>query len=155
MRYKKIGKGRVHRRESCKNVNLGREFPGTQKQERCARRNAWDLAKDVYKLKREAKDTFYSPAEAWVMPAPSSKNLEEREFVIDSRASMHMLSKKDLGSGELETLRRSRNPTTVATADGEVQTNARSSSLRACAIARKQSCSSIVWKFLRRARLHL
>ena len=36
---------------------------------------------------------------------------------------MHMLSKKNLSSGELETLPRSTNPTTVATANGEVQTN--------------------------------
>ena len=36
---------------------------------------------------------------------------------------MHMLSKKDLSSDETETLRRSRNPTTVVTANGEVQTN--------------------------------
>ena len=36
---------------------------------------------------------------------------------------MHMLSKKDLSSDEMETLRRSRNPTTVVTASGEVQTN--------------------------------
>ena len=34
-----------------------------------------------------------------------------------------MLSKKDLSSDELDTLRRSRNPTTVMTASGEVQTN--------------------------------
>ena len=34
-----------------------------------------------------------------------------------------MLSKKVLSSDEMETLRRSRNPTTVATANGEVQTN--------------------------------
>ena len=36
---------------------------------------------------------------------------------------MHMLSKKDCSSDELDTLRRSRNPTTVVTANGEVQTN--------------------------------
>ena len=36
---------------------------------------------------------------------------------------MHMLSKKDLSSDEMDTLRRSRNPTTVVTANGEVQTN--------------------------------
>ena len=36
---------------------------------------------------------------------------------------MHMLSKKDLRSGELETLKRSRSPITVLTANGEVQTN--------------------------------
>ena len=31
------------------------------------------------------------------------KKPEEREFVVDSGASMHMLSKKDLSSGQLET----------------------------------------------------
>ena len=36
---------------------------------------------------------------------------------------MHMLSKKDLSSDEMDTLRRSRNPTTVVTANGEVQTH--------------------------------
>ena len=35
---------------------------------------------------------------------------------------MHMVSKKDLNSAELETMRISRNPTTVMTANGEVQT---------------------------------
>ena len=73
-------------------------------------RDAWDLAKDVYKLKNEKTDTFYSPAEARVLPAPSSENPEDREFVIDSGASLHMLSRRDLSSGGLETLRRSRNP---------------------------------------------
>ena len=35
----------------------------------------------------------------------------------------HMLSKKDLSSGELATLRKSRNPTPVITVNGEVQMN--------------------------------
>ena len=35
---------------------------------------------------------------------------------------MHTLSKKELSSEELETLRRPRNTTTVVTANGEVQT---------------------------------
>ena len=36
---------------------------------------------------------------------------------------MHMLSRKELSSDEMETLRRSWNSTTVVTATGEVQTN--------------------------------
>ena len=36
---------------------------------------------------------------------------------------MHMISKKDLNSAELETVTTSRSPTTVIAADGEVQTN--------------------------------
>ena len=34
---------------------------------------------------------------------------------------MHMVSEKDLNSAELETMRTSRSPTTVMTANGEVQ----------------------------------
>ena len=41
---------------------------------------------------------------------PVSQNTEERMFVVDSGASMHMLSKKDFHSDELDTLRKSRNP---------------------------------------------
>ena len=36
---------------------------------------------------------------------------------------MHMISKKDLNSAELETVTTSRSPMTVITANGEVQTN--------------------------------
>ena len=36
---------------------------------------------------------------------------------------MHMISRKDLNSAELETVTTSRSPTTVTTANGEVQTN--------------------------------
>ena len=39
------------------------------------------------------------------------------------RHRQHMLSKKDLSSGELETLKRSFSPMTVVTAHVEVQTN--------------------------------
>ena len=46
----------------------------------------------------------------------------QREFVVDSGASMHMLSRKDLNSAELETVRVYKSPTTVVTANGEVQT---------------------------------
>ena len=86
----------------------------TLHQERCARRAEWDSAKNVYKLKHTDKATLYFPIEARAMPASTSKKTpEEREFVVDSGASMHMLSKKDMSSEELETLRRSRTPTAV------------------------------------------
>ena len=39
---------------------------------------------------------------------------------MDSGASMHMISKKDLNSAELETVTTSRSPMTVIIADGEV-----------------------------------
>ena len=94
----------------------------TERQQRCSRGKAWNLAKNVFTLKEKDKATFYSPSEEWALPAASTKEPEEREFVVDSGASMHMARKKDLNSAELETMRMSRNPTTVMTANGEVQT---------------------------------
>ena len=94
----------------------------TERQQRCARGKAWNLAKNKNKLKEKDKATFYSPSEEGVLLAASTKEPEEREFVVDSGASMHIVSKKDLNSAELETMRMSRNPTTVMTANGEVQT---------------------------------
>ena len=58
-----------------------------------------------------------------VMLAPTSKSPEERELVVDSGASMHVMRNKDSSSYELDTLRRSKNPTVVLTANGEVHTN--------------------------------
>ena len=63
--------------------------------ERCARKAASELAKKNYKLKNSDKATFYIPGEVKAMPAPTSKRPEEREFVVDSGASMHMMSKKE------------------------------------------------------------
>ena len=97
----------------------------TEWQERCAREAAWKLAKKYPKISKEKdKTTLFSPSENRCLPAPSTLKLEEREFVVDSGASMHMSSKKDLNSAELETLTTSRTPTTVITANGEVQTDA-------------------------------
>ena len=56
------------------------------------------------------------------LPASDLKP-EEREFVVDSGASMHMISKKDLRDAEMDTLTKSCSPTIVITANGEVQTH--------------------------------
>ena len=75
------------------------------------------------KLKERHTSTFFSPTEDRCLPSPSKIKPEEREFVVDSGASMHMISRKDLNSAELETVTTSRSPTTVTTANGEMQTN--------------------------------
>ena len=90
--------------------------------ERCAREAAWRLAKNILKLKEEHKTAFFSPSENRCLPASTLKP-EELEFVVDSGASMHMISKKDLNSAEIDTLTKSCGPTTVITANGEVQTH--------------------------------
>ena len=66
-----------------------------------------------------------------MLPAASTKELEKREFVVDSGASM--VSKKDLNSVELETMRTSRSPTTVMT------TTTR------CKPEKKRRCTSSSW----------
>ena len=95
----------------------------TEWQERCACEPAWRLAKSILKLKEKDKTAFFSPSENRCLPAPSTLKPEEREFVVDSGASMHMISRKDLNSAELETLTTSGSPTIVITANGEVQTH--------------------------------
>ena len=66
-----------------------------------------ESCQNIFKLKEKDKAAFYFPAEEWVLPAASTKELEERKFAVDSGASMHVTS---------------RSPTTVMTANGEMQT---------------------------------
>ena len=64
----------------------------TERQERWALKAAcktWNLARNIYKLKEKDTATFYSPSEEWILRAASTIKPEEREFVVDSGASMH------------------------------------------------------------------
>ena len=94
----------------------------TEWQEQGAREAAWRLAKSVLKLEEKNKAAFFSPPENRCLPASNLKP-EEREFVVDSGASMHMISKKDLSDAEMDTLTKSCSPTIVITVLGEVQTH--------------------------------
>ena len=89
----------------------------TEWQELGAREAAWKLAKKVFKLKEHQRATFFSSPENRCLPASTLK-LEEREFVVDSGASMHMISKKDLSKAEMDTLTKSCGPTIVMPANG-------------------------------------
>ena len=74
------------------------------------------------KITGEQKTAFFSPSENRCLPASTLKP-EERENVVDSGASMHMISKKDFNDAEVDTLRKSCSLTIVITANGEVQTH--------------------------------
>ena len=76
----------------------------------------------MLKLKEHERATFFSPSENRCLPASTLKP-EEREFVVDSGASMHMISKKDLSDAEMDILTKSCSRTIVITANGEVQTH--------------------------------
>ena len=57
------------------------------------------------------KATFFSPTKGSVLRATSSKKPKETKFVVNSRTSMQLLSKKRiLSTAELETIPKSRNP---------------------------------------------
>ena len=94
----------------------------TEWQEQGAREARWKLAKNVLKFKEHERATLFSLSENRCLPASTLKP-EEREFVVDSGASMHMISKKDLSNAEMNTLTKSCSPTIFMTANGEVQTH--------------------------------
>ena len=85
----------------------------------------------IHKLKDKDKARVYSPAEVWCLPAPSTKP-EEREFVVDSEATKHILSRKDLNLAELETVRVPRNLTTLSQPTEKYK------------LTRKQQCTSTI-----------
>ena len=125
-----------HTKIRDKNPSLGLICPGDpyqrspnapkfedRSQEETEWQEQWKLAKSVLKLKEQERATFFSHSESWCLPSPSTIEPEEREFVVDSGASMHMTSKKDLNDAEMDTLTKSCSPTIVITANGEVQTH--------------------------------
>ena len=94
----------------------------TEWQEQGAREAAWKLAKSVLKFKEHPRATFFSPSEIGACLYQLS-NLRNENLLSHSRASMHMISKKDLSDAEMDTLTKSCSPTIVITASGEVQTH--------------------------------
>ena len=88
---------------------------------RCPR-SSLEVGQNVLNVKEHQRATFFSPSENRCLPASTLKP-EERDFVVDSGASMHMISRKDLSNAEMDTLTKSCSPTIVITANGEVQTH--------------------------------
>ena len=88
----------------------------TEWQEQGSREAAWKLAESVLKLKEHEKAAFFSSPENRCLLASTLK-FDEREFVVDSGASMHMISKKDVSDVDMDTLTKSCSPTIVITAN--------------------------------------
>ena len=117
-----ICQGEPHQRSPNAPTFEDRSQEETEWQEQGAREAAWKLAKSVLNLKEQERATFFSPSEDRCLPASTLKP-EEREFVVDSGASIHIISKKDLSDAEMDILTKSCSPTIVITANGEVQTH--------------------------------
>ena len=100
LRYVKqvSGKRKNHRLEKYKSKILisevrpyamkfeDRSHEETERQQRCARRKAWNPAKKTYTSSKKIHGCILFPAEEWVLLAASAKEPEEREFVVDSGA---------------------------------------------------------------------
>ena len=114
--------GELHQRNRNAPKFEDRSQEETEWQERYAHEAAGKMARCILKLKEKNRATFFSPSENRCLPASNLKP-EEREFVVHSRASMQMISKKDLSDAEMDTLTKSYSPPTVITANGEVQTH--------------------------------
>ena len=93
----------------------------TLNQERCARSDAWEIGQRHSQAQRKGQSNILLAFGCLVFTSAILNKPQERYFVVDSGASRH--NRKDLNSNELETVRVSRNPTTVITANGEMQTN--------------------------------
>ena len=130
-----VQKGDTHERNPCAPRFEERPPEETSRQEDHARKAAWNLAKNTYKLKNADKATFYSPVDIKA-PVLVSKNTEDRMFVVDSGASMHMLSKKDLSSDEMDTNDGSDRKWESANKRGGTTLCSRSRSVRNSAITR-------------------
>ena len=72
-----------------------------------ARKAAWRWAKQLYNFRGnylENEATFlFRPKMEWRATSTSTVNPDEREFIADSGASTHMVSKIDSAPEELET----------------------------------------------------
>ena len=95
----------------------------TEWQEQGAREAAWWVATSIIiEVEKKQSSILLTLSENRCLLASNLKP-EEREFVVDSGTSMLMISKKELNSAEMDTLTKSCSPTTVITANGEVQTH--------------------------------
>ena len=126
--------GEPHQRTSNAPKFEDRSHEETVWQEQSAREAAWKLAKSLLNLKEHERATFFSPSENRCLPASTLKP-EEREFVVDPGASMHMLGKKDFELRWKDAFRRSRHPTVVMTA------------LEKCKHSRKHKLMYTIWDY--------
>ena len=117
-----------------------------------------ELAKSVHKLKNIHEARFF-PSSGLVFSAPPSRKPEEKESLLSvSGASVHMLSRKDLNSAEMETVRVSRNlqrsqqpvDKCKRTRKG-TENHQRFGSIRDGAVSGRHSSSLFAWTTLQRS----
>ena len=116
-RFEKYGS---HSLRYVKQVSGERKFRSHEETLGCARRLG-TVTTTIASSKRKKKLHVIRPRKMST-PLCVNRRVGRKEFVIDHRAGMHMVSERDLNFAELETMRISRNLTKVMTAKGERQT---------------------------------
>ena len=95
----------------------------TERQQRCARSKAWNLAKHLLQTQRKRQGCILlSRGGMGTASCVNKRAGRKRVCSLFRNEYANGQEKKDLNSAELETMRASRSPTTVMTANGEVQT---------------------------------
>ena len=102
----------------------------------CAQKEAWKLHKEVFEVDDSQKNSFF--VEGFVPRTPPKKAAPARsapprqgprpaksgrKYIIDSGASLHMISESSLLSSEKETIRPMVNPRRIQTANGIIEVN--------------------------------
>ena len=101
------------------------KFEGRSEEE--TESKAWNLANHV-QAQRERQSYITLARGRMGTPGCVKKRAGKRDFVVDSGASMHMVSKRDLNS-KLETMSTLRSPTTVMTAKARCKRETRQRSV--------------------------
>ena len=120
---------RCHEEEGAQQILVLRNSRIEHRKKPCNKNDApaekHGIWRNVHKLNNKDKATFFSLSEVFLAITITilEENSTKENFVVDSGASMHMLSKKDFSSDEMETPQRSRHPTTLVTANGDVRTD--------------------------------
>ena len=100
----------------------GRSLEETLHQEGRAREAGRDLAKKKQAQEFGQNYVLYSKRKR-LCCCLLQRDQRSAKFSVDSGASMHMMSKRELSSEEMDTVKRSTTPTVVLTANGKVHTH--------------------------------
>ena len=103
-----------------------RSIEGTLSMEKKARKSAWVSHKNAHAIAGSYsgnRHRFFKPQVPRGMFLSLSRTTsKERELIVDSGASLHMMSKRDLTPEELETIQMSKGPSVIMTANGTTHT---------------------------------
>ena len=147
--------GDSHQRNPNASKFEDRSQEETEWQERWTREAAWRLAKSILKLKEKIKQHSSHLRRIGVYLRHQPLNHRKEYLLWTPVRRCTWSSKKDLNSAELDTLTTSRSPTTVITANGEVQTHEgqRIGYILDYESPRRYASSFIARKALRRTRI--